>query len=251
MEQDRFTATQVMLLFAGSVALMVFTSVSVLAIGIAGVIVVQVTSIAGVSVVAARLRFGPRAWAVLGLGRPPGRSLVGAVLVGAGFWFINLLLSAPLVEWVGGDEEIEALGTLISEAPLWLAALSIVVAPALCEEILLRGVVARSLAARWGPVLAIVVSAALFSLFHFSLPRLLPTALLGLLLAYATLQAGSIWPSVLMHAVNNAVALALSAELLPPLADAMMEQPLVCLLASLTLCATGMSLLRNMQQRSK
>ncbi|MEM7357355.1 MAG: CPBP family intramembrane glutamic endopeptidase, partial [Acidobacteriota bacterium] len=46
-----------------------------------------------------------------------------------------------------------------------------------------------------------------FGLFHISLIRLLPTAALGVLLAAVTLLTGSIFPAMLWHALNNAMAI--------------------------------------------
>jgi hypothetical protein len=44
-----------------------------------------------------------------------------------------------------------------------------------------------------------------FGFFHFALFRLVPTAFLGTLLAAVTVMTGSIFPSMLWHAVNNGV----------------------------------------------
>ena len=54
--------------------------------------------------------------------------------------------------------------------------------------------------------MAVLGSAIAFGVFHVSFFRLLPTAFLGVLLALATLWSGSIFPSMLWHAVNNGLA---------------------------------------------
>ncbi len=46
-----------------------------------------------------------------------------------------------------------------------------------------------------------------FALFHMELARLLPTAAIGVVLAALTLATGSIFPAMLWHALNNALAI--------------------------------------------
>jgi len=50
---------------------------------------------------------------------------------------------------------------------------------------------------------AIGISALLFALAHASIYRLLPTLVLGILLGYIVWRTGSIFCSIVLHAVNN------------------------------------------------
>jgi membrane protease YdiL (CAAX protease family) len=76
--------------------------------------------------------------------------------------------------------------------------------PAVCEEALFRGPILRGFLSRVGPAAAAVMTGLLFGIFHIELSRILPTALLGILLSQIALQAGSILPSMLAHFLNNA-----------------------------------------------
>ena len=70
------------------------------------------------------------------------------------------------------------------------------------EELLFRGTLYAWLR-RWGVVLATVVSAGVFGLFH-GVNVVLPAAVvLGVLCALLYEKSGSIWPAVAAHAVNN------------------------------------------------
>ncbi len=86
-----------------------------------------------------------------------------------------------------------------------LQVLCLAVLPAVCEELLCRGTllvgITRSLGRNWG----VVLSAVLFALLHQSPLRLLPQAVLGLLLAGLTLRARSLLPAVVVHAGHNAL----------------------------------------------
>src|SRR5690606_33045819 len=84
--------------------------------------------------------------------------------------------------------------------------------PAICEEIVFRGVLLQGFLRKSSPYLAIIGSAAVFGLFHLSFEtviRLLPTMFLGLLLALVAARTASILPTMLMHFVNNAIAVVL------------------------------------------
>ena len=83
----------------------------------------------------------------------------------------------------------------------------LVLLPPLLEEFLFRGALLQLLRP-FGDGFAIVLSAVLFALAHGNLVQA-PTALLvGLALGFVTVRSGSIWPAVLGHFANNAVAVA-------------------------------------------
>lgn len=77
------------------------------------------------------------------------------------------------------------------------------VVPALCEELLFRGVICRSLM-NYGSRTAILVSAVLFALMHTNLGQLLYAFAAGLLLGWIYVRSGSLKLAVLLHFINNA-----------------------------------------------
>jgi membrane protease YdiL (CAAX protease family) len=239
-----FPAGEAMLLFLLAALALVLLSALVPVLGAAGILIAQVLAIGGVPVVAAWLRYGAAAPAALGLRRPRPRALAGAAAVGLSFWYINLWLAVPLSEHLGGDGDLAPLEALVAETPLWLMLVAMAVTPGVCEELLVRGLVTRSLAPRLGRTLAILASAALFALLHASPARLVPTACFGVLLAHATLSTGSVIPSMVMHTLNNAMALLLAAHTWPGLATAMTAQPALFLAGALAMCALGLGLMR-------
>ncbi|WP_428268793.1 CPBP family glutamic-type intramembrane protease [Haliangium sp.] len=240
--------------FAAAVAAMLVVGGALATTGVpalAMVLTVQLGCIGAVPVLAGWRRFGPAWPAALGLRRARPRALVGAVAVGLGFWYVNLALSAPLSRWLGSDAELEHLAELVSAAPMWLMLLALAAAPAVCEELLVRGVLTRALAPALGRVGAILAGAALFSLLHFSIARLVPTVLFGVVLGYAVLVTGSAVPGIFMHALNNAVALLLATGRLPVLDEAMRAHPIAWLAGALTACALGIALLPTGDKKSQ
>lgn len=75
----------------------------------------------------------------------------------------------------------------------------------LSEELFFRGAMQRIFASGKGmsPHLAIWLSAVLFSLFHFQFFGFFPRMILGAFFGYLFYWTGSIWVSVLAHALNN------------------------------------------------
>jgi uncharacterized protein len=88
--------------------------------------------------------------------------------------------------------------------------LLIVLAPAVCEEFLFRGIIQRKLAQWWQkPYLAIVVTAFLFSAIHFQFLTFLPRFVQGIALGYLFYATGSVWVAVAAHFANNMLAFAI------------------------------------------
>ena len=79
----------------------------------------------------------------------------------------------------------------------------------LTEELFFRGFVFSGLTHRFGLVKAMLISAAFFSAFHVNVGVLVPVFVTGLLLAWLYHKTRSLWPCVLAHAGQNALAVAL------------------------------------------
>jgi membrane protease YdiL (CAAX protease family) len=90
-------------------------------------------------------------------------------------------------------EEAGVLGSLF---------LMVIVAP-FTEEFLFRGLILRGLLQHHSAKWAIVISALLFGLFHLNPWQGIPTTIAGLLLGWLTLETGTLWPAILIHAANN------------------------------------------------
>jgi sodium transport system permease protein len=145
----------------------------------------------------------------LSLRRPKAAALGGGVLLIAGampvVWTIGWLQTFVLpVPW----EMLEGLEQLITADSVgrfaWLLLL-LAVTPALCEEAVFRGVLFGG-TGEMEPWRRIVLNGVVFGLFHLSFEtviRFLPTATLGMVIAWAVWRTGSIWVGALMHLLNN------------------------------------------------
>lgn len=99
---------------------------------------------------------------------------------------------------------------LLMDGPLWAALLSVSVFAPLFEEWLCRGLVLRGLMKRMNPTGAILVSAAFFAILHMNPWQAIPAFLLGILFGYVYYRTGSLKLTMLMHCVNNTMAVVFS-----------------------------------------
>lgn len=75
------------------------------------------------------------------------------------------------------------------------------------EEAFFRGFLFPSLARRFGLIIGIVISSALFGAAHLSGQTFLPLSFFGVVLALLYSATGSIYPGIMLHSVNNSIAL--------------------------------------------
>jgi membrane protease YdiL (CAAX protease family) len=143
---------------------------------------------------------------------PSASAIAGAALIGSSAWLVVGLLA----EWAlpPPKELVEKLRDVITPAEgrgaFALALLLTAFTPAVCEEALFRGPILRGLRTRFSALGAAVITGLLFGLFHLSVWRLLPTAVLGFVLSLIALSADSIIPAMVAHFANNACIIAIA-----------------------------------------
>jgi sodium transport system permease protein len=187
----------------------------------------------------------------LSLRAPSAQALAAGVLLIAGslpmVWLIGWLQTFVLpIPW----EMLEGLQELVTADTasrfLWLMFL-LAVTPALCEEIVFRGVLLGSTRAL-EPWRMIVLNGVVFGAFHLSFEtviRFLPTAALGALIAWAVWRTGSLWVGALMHFLNNGSIVAITSvpALREPLSDPDAPPPIWLIPLGALVLLAGMRLL--------
>ncbi|MDE6944690.1 MAG: ABC transporter permease, partial [Lachnospiraceae bacterium] len=130
---------------------------------------------------------------------------LGGSLLITGLYPINSMLASGLTQlFPGSAGNVETVFSGILGDSALVSLLVIALAPAICEEMLFRGLILHSLKERYKIASAIFITAALFGFYHMSLVKFIPTGLLGLALCYVVWRTGSIYPAILMHFLNNA-----------------------------------------------
>ena len=149
----------------------------------------------------------------LALGPVSPRSLGAALLVILGGLPIGWALGWLQFQYFDVPEEVlSGLEKLVTATDLprflWLLFL-VALTPAICEELVFRGVFFQGLAREMPAWRTVGVTALVFGAFHVSFEtaiRLLPTAWIGFLLGIVVWRTRSLFASMLMHFVNNALA---------------------------------------------
>jgi uncharacterized protein len=105
------------------------------------------------------------------------------------------------------DKQVGAFTQMKTFGDYILSLIVIAFLPALFEETLFRGGI-QNLLTRWTkiPVLAITITAILFSAAHFSYIGFLSRVALGFILGWIYYRTGNIWLNIIGHFTNNAIA---------------------------------------------
>lgn len=133
------------------------------------------------------------------------RFWIAAVMIGIAAWYVDL----RVVKQLQLRGEPETLQHIVDISPLPATLIVIALLPAIGEELVFRGVLARAIVPR-SAILAIVVSAVVFSAYHVAPPQMAGTFPLGLALGVLAVRSHSIVPGMVTHFINNAVVLVLS-----------------------------------------
>lgn len=145
----------------------------------------------------------------LSLRVPSLRYVIAALAIGATAWIPAHLLNLLQQQMVGLPESVarsaEKMGEALLVLPLSSVFVLIAIVPAISEELLFRGFLLASVGSEKRKWRAIVVSAAIFGVFHFFLFKFAVTMTLGVLLGYLCWQSRSIFPSIIAHLVHNAI----------------------------------------------
>jgi sodium transport system permease protein len=88
-----------------------------------------------------------------------------------------------------------------------LALILFAVSPGICEELLWRGAFQGDLEPRARTTRTVITVGLFFGLFHMDAYRLVPTGLMGVILAVVRHRTGSIFPCMLIHTLYNSVGL--------------------------------------------
>jgi len=132
--------------------------------------------------------------------------------------WVAAAVTTPLIGWISSI----AVGTLLDESENlkvmtdifrghgeagFLVPLAILIGatPAFCEELLFRGFVQTRLLRRFGVVIGVLVSSALFAVFHMDWVHIIAVFPLGVYLGTITWRSGSLFPAMLAHFINNAI----------------------------------------------
>lgn len=135
-------------------------------------------------------------------------NFVAALFMGCGAMLIGIILTSFVSMLFPTEAEMVSSGLmneLMSDNELLTFAV-VALTPAVCEEMLFRGFLFSAFRGRYKIVVSVLLTAVIFGVYHMSIVRFFTTALLGAALAVIVYYSDSIFPAMMMHAINNGIA---------------------------------------------
>ncbi len=136
------------------------------------------------------------------------RVILISIGIGLLCFFINIAVSSlfnGILAFTGYDFTKFSYGVEAESMTVWnflIDVLIVAVIPAFCEEFLHRGLVLQGIK-HAGFKKAIVISSMLFALLHFNIRQVSYAFVIGLILGLVSVVAKNIWPSIIIHFINN------------------------------------------------
>lgn len=103
-----------------------------------------------------------------------------------------------------GDQVFKIFGQL--QSPIWFFIVGAIIAP-LVEEVFFRGFLFQGFRQKYGWLTALLLSSAIFGAAHLDPVSLIPTFILGCVLAFMYHRSNSLWPGIIFHATINSLSL--------------------------------------------
>lgn len=116
----------------------------------------------------------------------------------------ELFRLAGLQKQAEAEEELIRRSVEMGRAHPLRSFLMFTVVPPICEEMFFRGILFRGIRSRFGPGLALLATTILFSSVHPTIGQQGMMLILGCYFGVLVQLTGSLWASILAHAVNNA-----------------------------------------------
>ena len=141
--------------------------------------------------------------------------IVGAIvlfLILVSIAFVLVLLIAPSIDLNQSQDVGFEFGKL--GWGLWVSfAFTVLVVP-IIEELYFRGIILPALAKKYGWIIGIAGSSAIFAVLHGQYNVMIYTFILGCVLSVMYIRIKSIVPGIIVHVINNAVAFILIAGII-------------------------------------
>jgi membrane protease YdiL (CAAX protease family) len=176
-----------------------------------GMLTAQVASLALICLIVPR-RIGPDWKRQIGVRTPAGLHVFLVLMLVPGFMILSGGLQELITYLTGIKQPLanRALNSTFRQVPWYVTFLAVALGPGFVEEVWCRGFLGRGLSARYGLAWGVVVTSLLFGLLHVDPAYAAVTAVMGAYLHFVYLASRSIWVPIILHAVNNGVAILVS-----------------------------------------
>jgi uncharacterized protein len=172
-----------------------------------GMLAAQLASLVLILLVLPR-RIGPDWKRQIGVRMPAGIHVFLVLLIVPGFMIVPGLIQEVYSRVTGlqPPATVQALKGVFQHIPLVVAILAVGVGPGVVEELWCRGFLGRGLCARYGLASGVLLTSLFFAALHFDPSQFLVFTIMGAYLHFVYLATRSIWMPILLHLLNNSIA---------------------------------------------
>jgi len=176
-----------------------------------GMLAAQIASFGFILLVVPRA-IGPDWKRQLGVRVPAGLHVFLVVLVVPAFMILSDGIQELFLRLTGITRPAanEALTGTFGTVPGFVTFLAVALGPGLVEEFWCRGFLGRGLCARYGLIWGVLSTSFLFGMLHIDPSHVMIAGLMGAYLHFVYLVSRSIWVPVLLHLMNNGLAVLLA-----------------------------------------
>lgn len=137
----------------------------------------------------------------------PATTILTVVLT---FLLLPLVMFINSVTSLFAENSVDTvLNYIVNNNPLWLNLVIIALLPAVVEEFIFRGLIFNGYKRR-NPLMAILLSAALFGLIHMNINQFSYAFVIGVIFGLMVYATGSLLPSILSHFIINGTSVVIS-----------------------------------------
>lgn len=151
-------------------------------------------------------------WKEVKLSNTKSINFIVALVLGTSAFFINNVF-VTLIQISGvfqnSFSEFEELTGGMVTGNILFAILVVGIVVPFVEELLFRGLILNTLSKGFGVVTAIILQGVVFGIYHGNLIQGIYASFLGILYGYVVYKTRSLWTGIIMHMVNNILAVVL------------------------------------------
>lgn len=137
------------------------------------------------------------------------KSLIYALIAVISFLTLYPVITCIDSVFVHFGIEINSLDYPLDTKNYFISLISLVILPAICEELLFRGVIFGGLK-KGGKTFSILVTGIMFGIFHMSITQTIYPLLMGILFSLVMYREDNLIYPIIMHTINNFLSLTLS-----------------------------------------
>ncbi len=132
--------------------------------------------------------------------------VIAAILLGLVLFCINSFVSnafSSIISLLGYENLSSSTSPDLAPKKIFLDFVLSALLPGFCEEFLLRGIMLNAGKKQVSPRYCLIVSSLLFGLLHLNIRQFFYATIMGALMGYVSLKADSIYPTIIIHFMNN------------------------------------------------